>query len=221
MIERAHSRANAPAPKRSENLRASELMDRSGLTGQQIAAALSGHTKRHFDATMVSKMRKDRRVQDDEMELLESLAARPADKGAAYEQAIQLTDTAITVPLFGSGGGVGGVLRLSEEHFVRPVPIHPAQIGSRGAFAVYVLGDSMEPKLADGDIAFVMRNMPPVKNQVCIVEMNCGEAFVRIYDGADDSTIFVRQLNPAKRTPFARRDVANVYRVVGTQFGSY
>lgn len=219
-MTQTHRRRNAPTPKREENRRASDLMDRSGLSGIQIASALTAGTGRTYDQTIISKMRKDRRIQEDEMRVLDGLATRVAEEAKAFSPVVRLTDTTDSVPLFGYANAAGNSLRLSEDHIVRPIPIHPAQVGSRGAFAVYVSGDSMNSKLEDGDIAFAIRNLPPTKGQTCIIEMHTGEAVVKIYDGMDEHTVFARQLNPVKRLSYARRDVANVYRVVGTQFGS-
>ena len=60
---------------------------------------------------------------------------------------------------------------------MRTVPIHPAQVGNRNAFAAYVFGDSMEAKLEDGDIVFAIRNAPPVRGQLCIIELKTGETY--------------------------------------------
>lgn len=196
-------------------------MDKSGLTGIQIAAALEAGTGKSFDQTIISKMRKERRIQPEEMRVLESLAARVDEEAKSFSPPIRMSDTTDSVPLFGYANAAGDSLRLSEDHIVRPIPIHPAQIGSRGAFAVYVAGDSMSSKLEDGDIAFAIRNMPPTKGQIAIIESNTGEAYVKIYEGMDEHTVFARQLNPPRKLSYPRREVANVYRVVGTQFSAY
>lgn len=194
-------------------------MDKSGLTGQQLADALTRALGRPFDKTIISKMKGSRGIQDDEMAVLRTLAKEDEPRTVVPIDSYRMTDTTDSVPLFGYANAAGDVLRLDEDHIVRTVPIHPAQVGNRNAFAAYVFGDSMEAKLEDGDIVFAIRNAPPVKGQLCIIELKTGESMVKLFDRMDDQTVFARQLNPARNLTFSRRDVQAVYRVVGSQYG--
>lgn len=211
-------RKNSARPSSPINEMAAKLLDQITMNGDQVAAALEARLGRSYDKSVVSKMRSSRGVTDAEMAVLRSLADGSADDSRQTPAPIRFGATTDSVPLFGYANAAGDVMRLSEDHIVRQVPALPAQIGSRGAFAVYVFGDSMEPALRSGYTAFAVRNMPPVRGELCIIELKDGEALIKTFEGMDASTVFASQLNPAKKLSYPRREVANLYRVVGSQY---
>jgi hypothetical protein len=96
------------------------------------------------------------------------------------------------VPLFGYANAAGSTLRLNEDQRVGVVPIHPAQRGSRSAFAFLVFGDSLSPRLNHGETGYAVRNKTPVKGQPVLIEMVSGEVLVKIFERVDEHTVFLR-----------------------------
>lgn len=157
-----------------------------------------------------------RPVQHDEMDALRELAAAPTTEPPAAPRLVESGDS---VPLFGYANAAGATLRLNEDQRVGVVPIHPAQHGSRGAFAFIVFGDSVSPRLEHGDVAYAIRNLIPVRDKPVLIEMKGGDAQVKIYVRQDANTVFVRELQPKVREfPVALRDVSAMHRVVGSTF---
>lgn len=196
----------------------SQLVATSGRTQGDVAAYLNRRLGRtdlqHYHVSrMISG---DRRVSAEEMDALRELAAQPAGEPPA---APALAETDDVVPLFGYANAAGSVLRLNEDQRVGVVPIHPAQRGSRRAFAFIVFGDSMSERLNHGDIAYALRNWPPAKERPVLIELKTGEALVKLYVGQDENTLFARQLKPKKDLSFPLRDVAALHAVVGSSFG--
>lgn len=207
-----------PNPERRENKEVRRLLAASGRTQEEAAAYLSrrlGRDVRHYHLSRMANGQ--RRVTADEMDALRELAAQPTGEVPA---APQLTDTADVIPLFGYANGAGQTLKINEDQRVGVVPIHPAQKGSRSAFAFIVAGDSMSPRLNNGEIGYAIRNRTPFRGQVCVVEMNTGEALVKFYDHQDERTLFLSQLQPKpSELTVPLRDVAAVHAVVGVSFG--
>jgi phage repressor protein C with HTH and peptisase S24 domain len=88
------------------------------------------------------------------------------------------------------------------------------QILGRATDALQVAGDSMSPWAESGEIVLFDRERPPRRGGGCVVELNNGDAHVKIYEKSDGSTLFVRELFPEERTiTFALKDVRGVYPV--------
>lgn len=103
------------------------------------------------------------------------------------------------------------------------IDLPPVLAGVRGAYAMYVVGSSMEPRIHAGDCIYVHPNRPPRKGQlvVCVLrKREDGEhyAFVKELVSATHDLVVLRQANPAKDIPIPRRDVQALHLVVGVAF---
>ncbi|MFN4296948.1 MAG: hypothetical protein ACK4FB_08900 [Brevundimonas sp.] len=191
----------------------------SERTNAEVAAYLSRRLQRDFQHYQVSRILSgERKVQADELEALRELAAAPVSSPAATPV---LTDTDEVQPLFGYANGAGQTLRLNEDSVVAVVPLHPAQRGSRNAYAFICFGDSVSTRLQHGDTGYALRNRPPFRNQLCVVRLQTGEALVKFYDSQDDRTLHLYETYP-KRAPVsvALREVEGLDAVVGSTFGT-
>lgn len=194
-----------------------DLIAASGRTQDEVAAYLSRRLGRAIRGYYISRLTRRRRIPSEEMDALRELAGQPA---AASPVAPNLTETADVVPLFGYANAAGGVLRISEDQRVGVVPIHPAQLGSRSAFAFIVFGDSVSPRLNHGEIGYAIRNRPPFPNQLAVIEQMDGTAIVKFYIRQDERTLFLRQLKgEPKDFSIPLKDVQAIHAVVGSTFG--
>jgi len=192
-----------------------DLLGSTGMTQKDVAAYLTRRLGDQYSHYHVSRMQSGgRRVTSLEMDALRELVSTPR-LDEPGESPVPLTDTTDSVPLYGYANAAGATLRLNEDQTMGVVPTHPAQRGSRGAFAFVVFGDSMADRMHHGDIAYAVRNMLPLKDKPVLIELRSGEAVVKMFDGMDEATLFVRQLNPAKKLTYPLRDVAGLHRVVG------
>ncbi|MGC1305239.1 MAG: helix-turn-helix transcriptional regulator [Caulobacteraceae bacterium] len=81
------------------------------------------------------------------------------------------------------------------------------------AGALIVVGDSVKGRAESGQLAIYYRNMWPKRDQLCVVHMKTGEMYIKIYEKADASTLFVTQTFPEMEVKYPLRDVQGVYRV--------
>jgi phage repressor protein C with HTH and peptisase S24 domain len=93
----------------------------------------------------------------------------------------------------------------------------PASLeGVHDAFAVVVTGDSMEPKYAPGDIAYVNPAKQPRKGCFVLVELMGHRGLVKQFDRWDGDTLFLQQFNPACELRFERAEVLRLLPIIGS-----
>lgn len=122
-------------------------------------------------------------------------------------------------PVYGSAEGGSGVMVLENEpieYATRPSTLE----GVRGAFAVYVVNDSMEPAYEQGDRIHVhpARPVSPGKDALFIREDADGTryAMIKRLVRASETTWKVRQFNPAKTFDLPRSLWQKALRIVGS-----
>lgn len=209
--------SEAPKPKPPAAREFEEMQEASKRTQAETAAYLTRRVGRDVTNYQVSRWAAGTtKVPVDIMDAMRELAAQPADLPPAVTQ---LTESDDVVPLFGYANAAGSTLRLNEDQRVGVVPAHPAQRGSRHAFAFIVFGDSVSPRLNHGEVGYGIRNQPPRKGQPVVVEFNNGDTLVKIFDSVDERTLFLSQLNPKKELTFPLKDIASLHSVVGATFG--
>lgn len=89
-------------------------------------------------------------------------------------------------------------------------------IGVENAFAVYAIGDSMEPRFYAGEVLYVNPNRPLSRGCFVVIELRDGQGLVKQFLRQDDNAITLCQFNPAKEFSVKKPLIKNVYRVVGS-----
>jgi phage repressor protein C with HTH and peptisase S24 domain len=80
--------------------------------------------------------------------------------------------------------------------------------------AMEIGGDSVSPWGESGEIVLYDLDRYPRRGSGCVIETKAGEAYVKLYEKSDGSTLFVRELFPEARTvTFALEDIKGVYAV--------
>lgn len=201
---------------------AQRLIAASGRSQGEIAADLSARLGRDIRNHTVSRIASGgREPKADELDALRALYGREgATISAPPATVARLTGSAETVPLYVVKGGVGGSLRLSEEHMVGVAPIHPSQRGSIEPFAFIMPDDRLADRIQRGDIAYVQRNRPPVnEGEFCLVEFNDGRFEPWCFGHVDEQTLFVSASKGKMKKTIALRDVVVIHRISGVTFG--
>lgn len=113
-----------------------------------------------------------------------------------------------------------GDFRLNGEtvdYLKRP----PRLNGVEGAFAVYLIDDSMAPQFAHGDPAFIHPGQPVVPGDIVLVELQPeddaethGPAMVKILVRRTGTKLRLMQHNPKLDIEIDTKKVKNLYRVV-------
>jgi phage repressor protein C with HTH and peptisase S24 domain len=142
-------------------------------------------------------------------------AARPA-QNARVAGNVQL---GAVIPAYGHAvGGSDGEFILNGNK-IADLLAPPSLAGVRDAYAVYVVGDSMEERYQAGEAVFVNPRLPVRRGDYVVAQIASHEgeapyAFVKRFVGQDAKHLKLEQLNPPKRLEFPRSRVVSVHRIV-------
>ena len=182
-------------------------LDRAGLSQADLARHL------RLAPSAVSRMLKG----DRQMKLLEAAPEGPRRRGRpplATTQLRQMTGTEpIPVRSAARGGG-------DQEMFLEDGPIgytpRPSNLnGVRGAYAIYMIGDSMEPRYQQGWLLHVNPFKPAIRGRDVVVYKKDKAALIKQFVGWERDALVLRQLNPARELKIPREEVAELHLVVG------
>lgn len=120
------------------------------------------------------------------------------------------------LPVMGTvkGGEEGFYFNEGEakEYIVRP----PALTGVSNAFALYVHGESMEPRYFAGEILYVNPNRPLSKGCFVAVEMTNERGLIKQFLHRSDDLLVLSQFNPPKEIRLPMTEVKRIFRITGS-----
>ena len=182
-------------------------MKKAGHTRAEMARLLS------LDGSQVTRIFAGRRrLQRHEMKLVEDwlFGAAPGRTSATVVPMPNM------VPLYGWVGAASAQrLTLAEQSLRGYVPMHPAQMHVRDAFALEVSDVSMVPRYEPGEIVYLAPNRWPSRNQDCVVVLKDGAGLLKRFVLRDHETLTLHQLNPDRDLEIALADVDAVHAVLG------
>jgi phage repressor protein C with HTH and peptisase S24 domain len=124
------------------------------------------------------------------------------------------------LPVLGRSAGADDGRLLMNGDIIDTVACPPGMENVPGAYAVYVVGDSMEPRYYAGETIYVHPNKPPRKGDFVVFQIkNDNEAepplgFVKQYITKTPTRLVVQQFNPPKEIEYDLADVISVHKVV-------
>ena len=123
------------------------------------------------------------------------------------------------IPLYGQAvGGADGQFPLNGS-LITEVAAPPSLAGVAGAYAVMVVGTSMEPRYFAGEAVFVNPRLPVRVGDFVVAQIGTHEgepplAYVKRYVGQNDKSTRLEQLNPPKKLSFATDRIVSIHRIV-------
>jgi len=144
-------------------------------------------------------------------------AAGIAGRGGLQTRPLDLpAPPARDLPVMGAvkGGAEGFYFNEGEakEFVVRP----PALGGVSNAFALYVDGESMEPRYYAGEMLYVNPNRPITRGCFVAVEMDDGQGMIKQFIRRNDDHLVLAQFNPPKEIRLPVAQVKRIYRITGS-----
>lgn len=126
---------------------------------------------------------------------------------------------ATRIPVYGQAvGGRDGEFILNGNK-VADILAPPSLSRIAGAYAVYVIGDSMEPRYFAGEMVFVNPRLPISKGAFVVAQIAIGDeevphAYVKRFVSSDARRLRLEQYNPSKILEFPAASVVSVHRVI-------
>jgi len=107
-----------------------------------------------------------------------------------------------------------------QEMFLEDGPIgytsRPANLSDvRAAYAIYMVGDSMEPRYEPGWLLHVNPFKPPTRGRDVVVYKLGQVVLIKQFVGWEGNTLVLRQLNPPQTLRIPRTEVRECHLVVG------
>jgi phage repressor protein C with HTH and peptisase S24 domain len=132
------------------------------------------------------------------------------------EGAVSVEYGARDFPIYGSSqaGAEGQV--IDYDHAVEYRHRPPELIGVTGAWGMYVVGDSMEPRYFHGDRVHINPHKPARSGRFVVIVMRDNTALVKQFVSRSDRHYKLRQLNPKRDLQIPARDVQGCYLIVGS-----
>lgn len=129
---------------------------------------------------------------------------------------IQAVPKVADIPVLGRARG-GQSAFFFENGNVHEYVRRPANLnGVENAFAVYTVGESMQPRFYAGEILFINPNQPVTRDCFVVVELEDGQGLIKQFVNQDDDWLRLRQFNPAQGLEIPRGKVRHVYRIVSS-----
>src|SRR5579871_4819426 len=92
----------------------------------------------------------------------------------------------------------------------------PANLsGVRAAYAIYMVGDSMEPRYEPGWLLHVNPFKPPIRGRDVVVYKRGQAVLIKQFVGWEGETLILRQLNPPETLRIPRAEVLECHLIVG------
>jgi phage repressor protein C with HTH and peptisase S24 domain len=212
--------------------RLKELRARAGLSMAAVARHLGyAHASRyqHYEdrfkrsylpielAERLAPLFAQAGVPADEVLALAGVAPRRREAAARLDRLpLELRASRKDLPILGAamGGGSGYFFNdgAPKDFALRP----PSLAGVSNGFAVYVYGDSMEPRYLRGEIVHVNPNRPLTAGCFVVVELRDGRGMIKQFVRQDDRRVVLRQFRPEQEIVLDRSEIARISRVVGS-----
>jgi SOS-response transcriptional repressor LexA len=154
---------------------------------------------------------------------LDELALRPLGPNLRFMydriQEVPARGAAGWIPVYGHAvGGKDGEFVLSGNQ-VSEVLAPPTLLHVRDAYAVYVVGDTMEPRYFAGETVFVNPRLPISRGSFVVAQISKGEepeprAYVKRFLSQDGKRLRLEQYNPKKVLEFPASTVVAIHRIV-------
>lgn len=126
---------------------------------------------------------------------------------------------AATIPAYGQAvGGKDGEFILNGNRIV-DVLAPPSLQGVPDAYAVYVVGNSMEPRYFAGEAVFVNPRLPVRRGDFVVAQIAADEgepphAYIKRFVAREARTLRLEQFNPKKALEFPVGRVISVHRII-------
>jgi phage repressor protein C with HTH and peptisase S24 domain len=140
----------------------------------------------------------------------------PARRGRPPRSAMSFAPVQRQEPMpIRSAARGGGEQQMFQDGPIGYTP-RPANLaGVRDAYAIYMVGDSMEPRYMQGWLLHVNPFKPPIRGRDVVVYKTDQAVLIKQFVGWNDDALLLRQLNPEEPLRIPRREVAECHLVVG------
>jgi phage repressor protein C with HTH and peptisase S24 domain len=201
--------------RRGAGLTLQRLADLVGTTAQQINRLERGD--RRLTTEWMERIAGGLEVHPAELiDAAAGAAPRGAGGGPGADAAGAFTAGARDLPVYGTARGGSDALLFNDGEILERLPRPELLSGATQAYAVYMTGDSMEPRYEALELLYVNPARPVTRGCYVVVQKRNGEAIVKRLVSRNDHELVLSQLNPPLELRIPAVEVVAVHRVVGS-----
>lgn len=123
----------------------------------------------------------------------------------------------IPVVAYAAASGERVAINLEHDAPIKLIERPHWLAGVPKAVAVQIIGESMSPRYRDGEIVFINMSAPVIKGKDCIFNTRDGYTHIKQFLKIDKEFYHFHQWNPEKEFTIHRRDIENIYQIVGRE----
>ena len=122
----------------------------------------------------------------------------------------------IDLPVLGTARGGSDALMFNDGEVVERVTRPSLLAGATQAYAVYMTGESMEPRYHALELLYVNPARPITGGCYVVLQKANGVAIVKRFTRRSDHVVVLEQLNPRVEIQVPAGEVAAIHRIVGS-----
>lgn len=184
-----------------------QLDTKEDLTAAIANTGPSEHTPLSFEKIKKLKSEKQEKEQ----------TSRKTDKSSVKELIEESKQTDINVYVESAAAGLGNYL-YNDEYF-EVISFNDDDIPEGAEFGIRIQGDSMTPKIHDGDIVWVKPSMEVLNHQIGIFILNGKSYCKKLFINHDTRRAYLTSLNDSYDDIIIKQD--DEFRAVGKVIGIY
>ena len=142
-------------------------------------------------------------------------STEPARRGRPPRQGSPLPHRQDVMPIKSAARGGDEQQMFLEDGPIGYTPRPSNLAGVRDAYAIYMVGDSMEPRYLAGWLLHVNPFKPPTRGRDVVVYKTDQAVLIKTFVGWNDSALVLHQLNPDETLRVPREEVVECHLVVG------
>jgi phage repressor protein C with HTH and peptisase S24 domain len=119
------------------------------------------------------------------------------------------------IPIRSAGRGGGDQEMFLEDGPIGYTPRPANLVGVRGAYAIYMVGDSMVPRYEQGWLLHVNPFKPPTRGRDVVVYKSGQAVLIKQFVRWDSDSLVLHQLNPEEELRVPRQEVVECHLIVG------
>ncbi len=207
--------------RRAQGLTLQKLGDRIGTTPQQIHRLEKGN--RRLTTDWMERVASGLGVHPTELIADDAELATRSSGGppaAANDPGLRVAEIpaygGADLPVLGTAKGGSDALLFNDGEVAERVARPSLLAGAIQGYAVYMTGDSMEPRYQALELLYVNPARPVTGGCYAVVQKTNGEALVKRFVRRDDRVVVLEQLNPRAEIRIPAEEVAAVHRIVGS-----
>ncbi|MEN3931397.1 helix-turn-helix domain-containing protein [Microvirga sp. W0021] len=127
------------------------------------------------------------------------------------------------IPVYGLAvGGEDGRFEMNGQ-LIDTVFCPPGYENAPNLYAVYVVGESMEPVFSPGQTVWVHPNRAPRRGDDIIIQVHSTSeeeppyGFIKRYVSSTPSKVIVEQFNPPKEIEFQKENILSIHKIIMVQ----